>query len=86
MKHIENEFGKGCVIIIGDWSGKCNFKFVSTPNISIKRKLKERFEVFEIDEYKTSCIHYKHNINSCQSQQSHSLGFVLDSKIKLVLV
>ena len=45
-------------IIIGDWSiGKQMRNFISTPNISLKRKLKERFKhVYNIDEYKTSCI------------------------------
>ena len=48
-------------IIIGDWSiGKQMRHFISTPNISIKRKLKERFHhVYNIDEFKTSCIHHK---------------------------
>ena len=62
LNHIENEFGKNIKIIIGDWSGKGNVKFMSTPNISLKRKLAERFEVYFIDEYLTSKIHYKHHV------------------------
>ena len=47
-------------IIIGDWSiGKQMSNFISTPNLRLKRKLKERFEVYNIDEFRTSCIHYK---------------------------
>ena len=33
--------------------------FISTPNIALKRKLKERFNVYNIDEYRTSCLNYK---------------------------
>ena len=62
LNHIQNEFGKKIKIIIGDWSGKGRVKFMSTPNISLKRKLAERFEVYLIDEYLTSKIHYKHQV------------------------
>jgi len=62
LNHIQNEFGKRIKIIIGDWSGKGTVKFMSTPNISLKRKLAERFEVYLIDEYLTSKIHYKHQV------------------------
>ena len=52
--------GKNVKIIIGDWSiGKQMRNFISTPNVSLKRKLKERFQVFNIDEFRTSCLHYK---------------------------
>jgi hypothetical protein len=47
-------------IIIGDWSiGKQMRNFISTPNLGIKRKLQERFEVYNIDEYRTSCLNNK---------------------------
>ena len=62
LNHIENEFGKDVIIIIGDWSGKGRFRFESTPHIALKRKLAERFKVYLIDEYLTSKIHYKHHI------------------------
>ena len=47
-------------IIIGDWSvGKSMRNFISTPNLTIKRKLKERFKhVYNIDEFRTSCLSY----------------------------
>ncbi len=32
---------------------------MSTPNIGIKRKLKDRFTVYNIDEYHTSKLHHK---------------------------
>ena len=60
LNTIEKKFGKDIIIIIGDWSiGKQMRNFISTPNLSIKRKLKSRFPVYNIDEYKTSCLNYK---------------------------
>jgi len=60
LNKIEKEYSKEHIIIIGDWSiGKQMSNFISTPNITLKRKLKERFKVFNIDEYRTSCLNYK---------------------------
>lgn len=59
---IANEFGNDIKIIIGDWSNKGAIKYISTPNVALKRKLSERFKVYHIDEYLTSKIHYKHHI------------------------
>ena len=33
--------------------------FISTPNLTQKRKLRERFKVYNIDEFRTSCLNYK---------------------------
>ena len=63
IRKIKNEFGLYAKIIMGDWSNKGRLKFISTPNLSLKRKLKEHFKVYDIDEYRTSCIHYKTNVN-----------------------
>ena len=62
LNHIQNEFGSDINIVIGDWSNKGHIKFMSTPNIGIKRKLAERFKVYLIDEYLTSKLHYKHEV------------------------
>jgi hypothetical protein len=62
LNMIEQKYGKEnkIQIIIGDWSiGKQMRHFISTPNLGIKRKLQERFEVYNIDEFRTSCLHYK---------------------------
>jgi hypothetical protein len=60
LNKIENKYGKDIKIIIGDWSiGKQMRNFISTPNLAIKRKLNTRFEVYNIDEFRTSCINYK---------------------------
>ena len=47
-------------IVMGDWSvGKQLRNFISTPMISLKQKLNEQFNVYNIDEYNTSKLHYK---------------------------
>jgi|TARA_Y100000385_G_scaffold5470_1_gene6022 hypothetical protein len=60
LNKIEKTYTKDSVIIIGDWSiGKQMKNFISTPNLSLKRKLQERFRVYDIDEYRTSCLNWK---------------------------
>ena len=60
LNKIEKTYSKDSIIIIGDWSiGKQMKNFISTPNLSLKRKLQERFKVYNIDEYRTSCLNYK---------------------------
>ena len=57
LNMIEKKYSKDHTIIIGDWSiGKQMRNFISTPNLSLKRKLKERFKVYNIDEFRTSCL------------------------------
>ena len=54
------QYSKEHKIIIGDWSiGKQMRNFISTPNLSLKRKLKEHFQLYNIDEFRTSCLSYK---------------------------
>lgn len=59
MNKIEDSFGKNATLIIGDWSGKGNLKYISTPQIGLQRKLKTKFNVYHINEYNTSKIHHK---------------------------
>jgi len=60
LNMIEKKYSKDHTIIIGDWSiGKQMRNFISTPNLSLKRKLKERFKVYNIDEFRTSCLSYE---------------------------
>ncbi len=59
LNELENKFGKKAIFIVGDWGNKGKLSYISTPGVSIKRKLNERFNVYHIDEYKTSQIHYK---------------------------
>jgi len=60
LNKIEKTYTKDSIIIIGDWSiGKQMKNLISTPNLSLKRKLQERFKVYDIDEYRTSCLNYR---------------------------
>ena len=50
-----------------DWTIRKQMRnFISIPNLGIKRNLKERFEVYNIDEYQTSCLHHKME-NKCEN-------------------
>ena len=60
VNKIANKYSKDHIIIIGDWSiGKQMRNFISTPNLTLKRKLQETFRVYNIDEFRTSCLSYK---------------------------
>jgi hypothetical protein len=60
VNKIVKKYSKDHIIIIGDWSiGKQMRNFISTPNLTMKRKLQEKFKVYNIDEYRTSCLSYK---------------------------
>ena len=60
INKIVNKYSKDHIIIIGDWSiGKQMRNFISTPNLTLKRKLQERFKVYNIDEFRTSCLSHK---------------------------
>jgi len=60
VNKIANKYSKDHIIIIGDWSiGKQMRNFISTPNLTLKRKLQEHFKVYNIDEFRTSCLSYK---------------------------
>ena len=58
------EFGRDIKFVIGDWSNKGKLKYISTPNLSLKRKLAKHFKVYLIDEYLTSQIHHLHDVSS----------------------
>jgi hypothetical protein len=56
---IESKYGIDRPIIYGDWSqGKQMRNFISTPNLGVKRKLSSRFDVYNIDEFRTSILHH----------------------------
>ncbi len=57
---IEEKFGKYCKIIYGDWGVTKQMRnFVPTPMIGIKRKIHERFDIYNIDEFRTTCLNSK---------------------------
>lgn len=63
VNKIQKTFGFGekkIILVFGDWSiGKQMRGFISTPNITLKRMLSKHFDVYDVDEYKTSCINYR---------------------------
>jgi len=60
VNKIVKKYSKDHKIIIGDWSiGKQMRNFISTPNLTLKRKLNKVFQVYNIDEFRTSCLSYK---------------------------
>jgi hypothetical protein len=66
VNEIKNFLGDDSTLIIGDWSGKGKISYISTPNIGFQRRLREDFNVYHIDEYNTSKIHY-----STKKEMSH---------------
>jgi hypothetical protein len=67
ISRIKEKFGNDFMIVIGDWGKMEHIKYISTPNITIKRKLKEKFgNVILLDEYNTSKLSYKNNKNVCE--------------------
>ena len=60
LNTIEKKFGKDTIIIYGDWSiGHQMRNFMSTPMISLKRTIATKFTVYNIDEFRTSCLNSK---------------------------
>jgi hypothetical protein len=60
LNKIEKTYSKDHKIILGDWSvGKAMKNFISTPNLGLRRKLATRFDVYLIDEFRTSCLHWQ---------------------------
>lgn len=48
---------KEIVLIYGDWSRRSQMRgVISTPCIGLKRRLSEDFKIFNIDEFRTSCL------------------------------
>ena len=59
LNKIEEVYGKEPVIIYGDWNQSGKVNYTSTAGIKLKRKIAERFKVYSIDEFRTSCLNYK---------------------------
>ena len=60
VNKIVKKYSSDHKIIIGDWSiGKQMRNFISTPNLTLKRKLRKGFQVYNIDEFRTSCLSYQ---------------------------
>ncbi len=68
INDIKEKYSKSTVLIIGDWDAKSSngIKRISVPNKGLKRKLSEHFTIYMIDEFRTSCLHYKTE-NRCEN-------------------
>ena len=60
IRDIKKTFGKDVNIFFGDWSISRSMRhFISTPNLGLKRKLAEYYPIYNLDEYRTTCINHK---------------------------
>ena len=61
IRELKKIFGKDSIIIFGDASlkGNCKKGNISTPSTRLKKLLKENFKMYNIDEFRTSKLHYK---------------------------
>jgi hypothetical protein len=73
VKKIKQTFGKDVNILYGDYSAKGRLHFISTPNIGLKRKLGEYFNVYNLDEFRTSCL-------SCKTEERCENLYIPDKK------
>jgi hypothetical protein len=64
VREIKQIFGKDTTIIYGDGSfnDTCKKGNISVPNKRIRNLLKENFKMYNIDEFRTSKIHYKSEV------------------------
>lgn len=58
---IKEVFGGKAIICYGDWSDKLKttpsmIKYMSTPNMGIKRKISEHMKIYNLDEFRTSIL------------------------------
>lgn len=68
VNDIKEKYDENTVLIIGDWDAKSSngIKKISVPNKGLKRKLAKHFKIYMIDEFRTSCLHYKTE-NRCEN-------------------
>ena len=60
INRVKDKFGKDVIVFYGDWSTSYQMKsFAPTPNKRIRRKFVENFDVYELDEYRTSKLHWE---------------------------
>jgi len=88
-KGIFKQKGKEIMLIYGDWSRLSQMRgVISTPCIGLKRRLAEEFKIYNIDEFRTSCldnITFKKNknatIRNAETGKKKELHSVLVSNI-----
>jgi hypothetical protein len=89
IKRIFGKDGRPVVLIYGDWSRLTQMRgVISTPCIGLKRRLLKDFKIFNINEFRTSCldnITFKKNENAkiinLKTGKSKELHSVLVSNI-----
>jgi hypothetical protein len=60
VNKIKKTFDANTTIIFGDWSiGRSMRGVLSTPNLSLKKKLNEHFTIYNLDEFRTSLLNCK---------------------------
>jgi hypothetical protein len=60
IKKTYGEKGKEIIICHGDWAVSKQMKhIISTPQIGLKRMLKKHFKIYNVDEFRTSCLDYR---------------------------
>jgi hypothetical protein len=76
VNEIKKTFGKDVILCYGDWSISRQMNhFISTPNLRLKRKLGEHFIIYNIDEFRTSCLNYK-------TEEENENMYYLDKKLE----
>lgn len=57
LDRLEKAYGKESIMLYGDWSiGQQMRNFISTPNSTLRGKVRKRFATLEFDEFRTSCL------------------------------
>jgi hypothetical protein len=57
---IKSIYGKHIVLCYGDWSkGEMPLKTAPVPGLGLKRMLAQHFRLYQIDEFRTSCLSHK---------------------------
>ena len=78
VREIKKTFGKETILILGDASlkGNCKKGNISTPSTRYKKLLKDNFKMYNIDEFRTSKLHYK------TEEECSNLYHIDNNKIK----
>jgi hypothetical protein len=65
IRNLKNLYGENTVYIIGNGNVNPSMKhIISTPNKGLKRLLKKNFELYQMDEFRTSCLDYRTTDNN----------------------
>jgi len=60
INNIKKTYGDDLVLIIGDGNVNPSMKYIiSTPNKGLKKLLSKNFEIYHMDEFRTSCLDYR---------------------------